>query len=136
MTGRQYTALFGALLVLAGGMSPMLHIPIIGNWNYWDIDTVLALLVYVLAATALLATVLKRFGLVRFCGWAILALVLFTLVAVYFKVNNYFNFIPFKKLAAAATRLVHYRWIGWGMLFAGAVFMILSGRKPVLKDVS
>lgn len=130
---KNYTGLFGAVLVMAGGMSPMLHIPVLGNWNYPDIDTVLATLVFVFAGAGLLASVIKIPGLLKFSGWAVLVIVLFTLVAVYFKVNDYFTFIPFKKLAAAASRIVHYRWTGWIMLFTGAVIMIFAGKKEVKK---
>ncbi len=125
---KNYAGILGALLVIAGGMSPMLHIPIIGSWNYWKINTVLASIVFTLAAIGLLAAVLKKPGLLQFSGWAVLVMVLFTLFAVYFKVNGYFGFIPFKKLAKVASGMVHYRWLGWGMLLAGSLLMIFSSR--------
>ncbi|NEU08439.1 hypothetical protein GZH53_08975 [Flavihumibacter sp. R14] len=127
MSFKNYLGLFGAILVIAGGMSPMLRIPVIGNWNYLDIDTVLASIVFVLAATGLLGAVMRKPGLVRFSGWGVLVVVLFTLVAVYFKVNDYFSFIPFRKLASLASNMVHYKWMGWAMLFSGAFLMIGSG---------
>lgn len=133
MTFKNYLGLFGSILVIAGGMSPMLHIPIIGNWNYWDIDTVLATIVFVFAAAGLLASIIKKPGLLKFSGWAVFIVVLFTLVAVYFKVNDYFTFIPFKKLAAAASRIVHYRWLGWAMIIAGSVVMIFSAKREIRK---
>lgn len=124
MTSKNYLGLLASMLVIAGGMLPMLHIPVIGTWNYWDIDIVLASIVYSLAAVALLASVTNKSGLLRFCGWALLLAILFTFAAVYFKVNNYFNFIPMKKLAAAASRVIHYRWTGWSLLMAGSLVMI------------
>lgn len=129
MTYKNYLALFGALLVIAGGMSPMLHIPIVGNWNYWDIDTVLASIVYTLSAIALLAAVTRKQGLLRFCGWLLLLMLIFTLAAVYFKANDYFSFIPLKKLAAAASKMIKFRWLGWGLMFAGAFMIILFSKK-------
>ena len=134
MTVKNYFGLVGALLVIAGGISPMLHIPIIGNWNYLDIDTVLASIVFVLAGTGLLAAIFSKYGMLRFCGWGILIVVIFTLIAVYFKANNYFSFIPMKKLATALSGIIHYRWTGWAMLFTGAFIMILSGRKNQAKE--
>ena len=128
MNFKNYFGLIGCLLVIAGGMSPMLHIPIIGNWNYWDVDTVLASIVYVFAAAGLLGAILRKPDLVKFSGWSVLIVVAFTLVAVYLKVNDYFSFIPFKKLARIATHMVHYRWLGWVMLFSGALIMIFSSR--------
>ena len=130
---RNYTGLSGTLLVVAGVFSPMLRIPIIGNWNYFDIDTALASIVLTLAVLGILASVMNKSGLLRFSGWAALIVVVFTLAAVYFKVNDYFAFIPFKKMAAAAVRIIHYQWIGWGLLAAGSVLMIIGGRKRPLE---
>ena len=129
MTAKNYTALLGVILIIVGGMCPMLHIPIIGNWNYWDIDTVLATIVYTLSAVALLAAISRKQSLLRFCGWLLLLVLLFTLTAVYFKVNDYFSFIPLKKIAAAASRMIRFRWLGWGLMFAGAFIIILFAKK-------
>jgi ABC-type Na+ efflux pump permease subunit len=123
------TGLLGSLLIIAGGLSPMLHVPIMGNWNYYDIDVALASIVMTLAVLGVIASVINKPGLLRFTGWASLIMILFTLAAVYFKVNDYFSFIPFKKLASAASRLVHYRWIGWSLLLAGAVLSIVGARR-------
>jgi hypothetical protein len=129
MNTKSYLGITGAILVIAGALSPMLRIPIIGNWNYLDIDTVLASVIFILAALGLIASLMKRPGLVKFSGWATLIVVLFTLIAVYFKVNDYFSFIPFKKLAAAASGIVKYKWIGWIILMVGSIVMIFAGKK-------
>lgn len=129
MTAKNYTALLGVVLVLVGGMCPMLRVPILGNWNYWDIDTILASIVYSLSAIALIAAVTRRQGLLRWCGYLLLLMLVFTLGAVYFKVNDYFSFIPMKKLAAAASRLIRFRWLGWGLMFAGSFLVILFSSK-------
>ncbi|MFD2163939.1 hypothetical protein ACFSJU_16135 [Paradesertivirga mongoliensis] len=129
MKSLNYLGLLGSLLIIAGGLSPMLHIPIIGEWNYYDIDVALASIVMTLAVLGLIASLINKPGLLRFAGWASLIVVLFTLAAVYFKVNDAFSFIPFKKLAAAAVRVVHYRWTGWMLLILGSVLSIIGGRK-------
>ncbi|WP_423148086.1 hypothetical protein [Rubrolithibacter danxiaensis] len=130
---KNYLGIIGAIFIIAGGMSPMLHIPIIGNWNYWDIDSVLASIVFVLAILGLIASVFHKQGILRFSGWAALIVVLFTLIAVYFKVNDYFSFIPFKKLAKAAASIIRFRGIGWILLIIGSVLMIIAGRKQRLE---
>lgn len=129
MTLKNYIGIIGALLVIGGGMMPMLHIPIIGNWNYWDLDTVLASIVYSLAILSLIAAASNKRGLLRFCGWTLLLVLAFTFGAVYFKVSNYFNFIPLKKLAAVAGKMIQYRWIGWALIASGAILMILFSGK-------
>ena len=129
MTSKNYLGLFGSLLVVAGAMSPMVHVPIVGNWNFWDLHTGMASVVYVLAGLGVLASVSGRNGLLKFAGWAEVILILLTLLAVYLKVNDSFSFIPFKKLAKAAAGLVKYRWLGWALLAAGSLIMIIaSGR--------
>lgn len=129
MRFRNTLGLIGSVMVIAGGMSPMLRIPIIGNWNYWDIDTVLASIVFTFAAVGIVAAILKKLWLVNFTGWGILIVLLFTLVAVYFKVHDYFNFIPLKKLARIASGMVHYKWIGWTTIFCGSLIMIFFSGK-------
>ena len=129
MNTRNYGGIIGSLLVIGGGLSPMLHIPIIGNWNYFDIDLVLATIVFVLAGLGLIAAAFGKQSLLKFSGWLILGMIIFTLAAVYFKVNNYFNFIPLKKLAAAASSVIHYRWIGWSIMTVGSLIMIFTGNR-------
>lgn len=136
MKSKNYAGLTGALLIIGGGFSPMIHLPIIGNWNYWDLHSGLASVVYILAALGLIAVLIDKPGLLKFAGWASLLMVLLTLLGAYLKVNDAFSFIPFKKLARAATGIVHYRWTGWILLFAGSLMMIIGGRrKKVVKAV-
>lgn len=129
MKSKNYAGLVGGILVMGGGLSPMVHLPIVGNWNYWDLHTGLASVVYVLAVIGIIAALTGQNGLLKFCGWAELLLVILTLVAVHFKVNDSFSFIPFKKLARAAAGIVHYRWTGWVLLLAGSVIMIVAGKR-------
>jgi len=130
MKFKNFAGITGALLVIAGGFLPMLRLPLIGNWNYWDIDTSLAAIVYSLALLALIAAARNKNGLLKFCGWALLFLLVFTFAAVQFKVTDYFSFIPFKKLATTASRIVQVRWTGWGTILAGSIIIILfSGRR-------
>jgi len=133
MKNKNYASLLGAILVISGGIMPMLRIPIIGNWNYWDLDLALASIIYSLAFVAIIAVSANKSGLLRFCGWGILLTLLFTLVAVYFKINQYFSFIPLKKLAAVAGRMVKYQWTGWAMIALGA-FIIIIFTKRIKKE--
>lgn len=134
MKTKNYLGIVGAILVIAGALSPMLRIPIIGNWNYLDIDTVLASVVFILATLGLVASVLDKRGLIKFSGCCCLIVVLFTLVAVYFKVNDYFSFIPFKKLASVAAGIIKYKWLGWIILVIGSITMIFAGRGAKKED--
>jgi hypothetical protein len=113
----------GAVLLAAGGMCPLLHLPIIGNWNYFDIDVTLASAFYLVVLSALVASFLNKAKLIRICGWLGLALVLITLAGVYFKSHDYFSFIHFKKAINFAAGVVKYKW-GWFVILAGALVLI------------
>ena len=129
MKSINYLGILGSILIIAGGLNPMLHLSIIGNWNYYDIDVALASIVMTLAVLGIIASLINKPGLLKFTSWASLVVILFTLAAVYFKVNDYFSFIPFKKLAAAASKIVHFRWVGWALLFTGAIISIVGSRR-------
>jgi uncharacterized membrane protein YkgB len=115
--------IIGAALMGAGGLCPLVHLPVIGNWNYFDIDPTLGILFYVLVVLALIGSFMGKVGLIRFSGWAALVLVLVTLAGVYFKSHDYFSFVHFKKIVNLAAGVVKYKW-GWFVILAGALALI------------
>ncbi|MES2455294.1 MAG: hypothetical protein V4594_07135 [Bacteroidota bacterium] len=120
--------IIGASLMAIGGVSPLMHLPIIGNWNYFDIDMRLAVAFYVLVFLALIGAFAKKSGLIRFSGIAAIVLVLITLAGIYFKAHDSFSFLHFKKLVSFAAGMVKYKW-GWYVILAGA-FALALVRKP------
>lgn len=113
----------GAAIMAAGGMCPLVHVPIIGNWNYFDLDVSLAWVFYLVVVVALVASFLDKSKLIRVCGWIAVALVLVTLAGVYFKSHDAFSFIHFKKAVNFAAGAVKYKW-GWFVILAGALILI------------
>lgn len=113
----------GAAIMAAGGMCPLVHVPIIGNWNYFDLDVSLAWVFYLVVVVALVASFLDKSKLIRVCGWIGVALVLVTLAGVYFKSHDAFSFIHFKKAVNFAAGAVKYKW-GWFVILAGALILI------------
>jgi len=93
------------------------------------------MIVYFFVIAGLIAAVVGKPGLLRFSGWMILLVLILTLVGTYFKVQDYFSFIPMKKLASKLSGIVHYRWTGWTMIFAGSLIMILAGKKRKVDEV-
>ncbi|WP_292009871.1 hypothetical protein, partial [Chryseobacterium sp.] len=117
--------LLGLLLVVVGSFLPLVHIPIIGNWNYWKVDHNLAIICWVLSACALFGIVNNNIKIVRFFSLLLLVLFGFTLIAIKLQSVEYFNFVPFKSWREAVAGIVKLRW-GWAVEFAGAVIMILA----------
>ena len=116
----------GAIIVMVAGFFPLLHLPVVGNWNYWKIDAILASLVYLFAALSLIAAVLNKNRMLKICGWTVWFLVVLTLAGIWFKVDNAFSFIPLKKLARFAGKMVEYQWYTWLVIFLG-IFFIITG---------
>lgn len=113
----------GAALMAVGGMCPLIHLPIIGNWNYFDLDVSIATVFYLVVVLAFIASFIEKPKLMRICGWLGAILVVVTLAGVYFKSHDAFSFIHFKKAINFAASVVKYRW-GWFVILAGALALI------------
>ncbi|RZM27820.1 MAG: hypothetical protein EOO88_11330 [Pedobacter sp.] len=118
----------GSVILAAGGLCPLMHIPVMGNWNYFDIDIRLAIAFYVLVVLALVGSLANKTGLIRFAGWGAIVLALITLAGIYFKAHDSFGFLHFRKLVNLAAGLVKYKW-GWFVILAGSLLLI-TVRKP------
>jgi hypothetical protein len=123
--------IIGATIMGIGGLCPLLRVPVLGNWNYFDVDVRLAVVFYILVLLAFLGAFLKNAGLLKFTGWATLFLVVLSLAGIYFKVHDTFNFIHFKKVINLAVGLVKYEW-GWYVIVAGALLLITIRKPKVL----
>lgn len=124
----------GAVMLAVGGMCPLIHVPIIGNWNYFGIDPYLGSVFYLIVLLALLGSFLGRNAVIRFTGWFAIIWVILSLSAVWFKSHDYFSFIHFKSLISVASGVVKYKW-GWLVIVAGAVALI-TVRKSAVKPLA
>ncbi|WP_183875993.1 hypothetical protein [Pedobacter sp. AK017] len=120
--------IIGAAIMAIGGMCPLVRVPILGNWNYFDLDQTLAITFYVMVLVGLIGAFTTKAGLVKFAGWAGILLVAITLAGVYFKAHDSFGFLHFKKAVNFAAGLVKYKW-GWFVILAGT-FILITVRKP------
>lgn len=117
--------LLGLLLVVVGSFLPLVHVPIIGNWNYWKLDHYLAIACWILAACAVFGIVNNSTKIVRFFGILLILLFAFTLIAVKMQSLEYFSFLPFKSWRETFAGVVKLKW-GWIVEFLGAFMMVLT----------
>ncbi|NIF05009.1 hypothetical protein F3J23_06095 [Chryseobacterium sp. Tr-659] len=118
--------LLGLLLVVVGSFLPLVHVPVIGNWNYWKLDHYLAITCWIFAACAVFGIVNNNAKMVRFFGVLLILLFAFTLAAVKMQSLQYFSFLPFRSWQEAFAGVVKLKW-GWGVEFLGAILMIIAG---------
>jgi len=117
--------LLGLLLVVVGSFLPLVHIPIVGNWNYWKLDHYLAIICWILSACALFGIVNNRVRVVRIFAVLLILWFILTLAAVKMQSLQYFSFLPFKSWQETFAGVVKLRW-GWIVEFLGAFIMIFS----------
>ncbi|GAB0157770.1 hypothetical protein CHRYSEOSP005_30530 [Chryseobacterium sp. Alg-005] len=117
--------LLGWVLVVVGSFLPLVHVPIIGNWNYWKLDHYLAIACWILSACALFGIVNNSTKIVRTFALLLILLFIFTLIAVKLQSLEYFSFLPFKSWREAFAGVVKLKW-GWIVEFLGAFLMIIA----------
>ena len=128
---KKVNAYIGLLLAtIAACVSPIIKVPIKGNWNLYQTDSRLFFItISIIALTALTLFVrqLKAFRILSFVMffWALLMA-----AAVYFKSNNYFNSKFFDKVLA---KTIHYQW-GWIVMLVAVLLLVTSVRKMRLEQ--
>ena len=127
----KYSQLIGVLLVVAGSFLPLVKVPIIGIWNYYQIEPTLAIIVYLVSAISIFALLGQKFGFVRLMGVLLLIVFLFTIAAIKYKSLRFFSFLPFDSWMNFAAELIHLKW-GWIVEFVGASLMLLTPKKNLI----
>ena len=117
--------LIGLILVVAGSFLPLVHIPVIGNWNYWQIDPTLAIICWVFSGFGLLGVLFNKDLLVKVSASLLIALFVLTFLAVKFQSLEFFSFLPFKSWQETFAGVVKLSW-GWLIEFSGALLMLLA----------
>ncbi|MBD1429068.1 MULTISPECIES: hypothetical protein [Sphingobacterium] len=120
---RKPIALLGvAAAALSTIFCPFLKVPIKGNWNLYETDTSLFLITLGILGLAVLFFVSRKIAAFRFVSIAFFIWTILGLVAVYFKINNYFGM---KLVDGLLAKTLHIKW-GWAVLILSAVIMVLS----------
>ena len=122
--------LISLFLIVAGSFLPLVHIPIIGNWNYYKVDVNLAYMVWGFSAVAFLGIIFNKIKVVQIAAIILLILFSFTIVAIKFKSLNYFSFLPFKSWQQSFAGIVKLSW-GWLLEFAGAILLLFIKKKNI-----
>lgn len=120
--------LSGGILVIAGSFLPLIHVPVIGNWNYWKLEPALAVACWLFSAGAVFGVVNDKVKTTRIFAVLLILLFLFTLFAVKYQTAQYFSFIPFATWREKLSGIVKLRW-GWIVEFTGAFIMLFANGK-------
>lgn len=121
----KFRAYVGLLLCFIAGACPMLKVPFKGNWNLYQVDNRLFFITYGILALCTLFMFIRKVAVYRFTVRLFLIWFLLAVGAVYFKVNNYFNF---KFVDNLLSKTIHFQW-GWMVLFLGILFLLFSTSK-------
>lgn len=122
--------LIGVILVVVGSFLPLVHIPIIGNWNFWKVDQRLAIICYLLAAMALGGIATNNIIFVKIIGLLLIILFSFTVLATKYQAFSYFSFLPFKSWTETLAGTIKLKW-GWAVEFLGGIMMLFATKKKI-----
>lgn len=122
--------LISLFLIVAGSFLPLVHIPLIGNWNYFKVDANLAYIVWGFSALTFIGIILGKIKLVRISAIILLLLFSFTIVAIKFKSLDYFSFLPFKSWQETFAGIVKLSW-GWILEFSGAILLLFIKKNKI-----
>lgn len=132
MAPRNFVSIAGFILLIAGIFSPLISPLNLVKWNLFDLNKTFGIILLAIAATGLVAAIIRNTTLVKFAAWFTLGLVVLIFIAAVMKVNTAFSFIHFPKLSHLMSGLIYYRW-GWFLLFAGPILALLgSGKRESL----
>ncbi|MCJ8154036.1 hypothetical protein MKJ01_09725 [Chryseobacterium sp. SSA4.19] len=120
----------GLLFVIIGSFMPLVHVPVIGNWNYWKTDHYLAIICWAFSVGALFGIVNNNVKVARVFGILLILLFSFTLFAIKYQASEYFSFMPFASWREKLAGIVKLKW-GWILEFLGA-FMIIFAKNNKL----
>ncbi|WP_312421134.1 hypothetical protein [Epilithonimonas sp.] len=120
--------LIGLFLVVAGSFLPLVHIPIVGNWNYWKVDNTLAMAVWGFSLLMLVFILIDKSKFVKIMAFLMILLFVFTIVAIKLKSLDYFSFLPFKSWQSTFAGIVKLSW-GWFIEFLGVTLILIALRK-------
>ncbi|WP_089768343.1 hypothetical protein [Epilithonimonas hominis] len=122
--------LIGLFLVVAGSFLPLVHIPIVGNWNYWKVDNTLAMAVWGFSLLTLIFIIIDKSKFVKIMAFLMILLFVFTIVAIKLKSLDYFSFLPFKSWQSTFAGIVKLSW-GWFIEFLGVALILIASRKNI-----
>ena len=123
---RKPIALLGIVVAaLSTIFCPFLKVPIKGNWNLYETDASLFFITVGLLGLVVLAFMLRKITMFRFTSIGFLLWSLLGLLAVYFKINNYFGM---KLVDGLLAKTLHLKW-GWLVLIGSGIVLVLSLRK-------
>jgi hypothetical protein len=122
--------LIGLFLVVAGSFLPLVHIPIVGNWNYWKVDNTLAMAVWGFSLLTLVFILIDKSKFVKIMAFLMILLFVFTIVAINLKSLDYFSFLPFKSWQSTFAGIVKLSW-GWFIEFLGVALILIASRKNI-----
>ena len=120
--------LIGLFLVVAGSFLPLVHIPVVGNWNYWKVDNTLAIVLWGFSLLALIFNLIDKNKFVKTMAFLMILLFVFTIIAVKLKSLDYFSFLPFKSWQSTFAGIVKLSW-GWFIEFLGAVMILIASKR-------
>lgn len=137
MSKRQVVGLIGSAMLFMGVFAPIVHLPIVGNLNYFMNGRGDGVIVILLAVISCIFVLLKKYKIVWLSGMVTLGVLFWTYINLQGRITSATEEMksqlagnPFAGLGELAMQSVQLQW-GWVILALGGVLVIISA---VLKE--
>ncbi len=134
---KQKVGLIGSAMLFLGVFTPIVHLPIVGDLNYFRNGQGDGVIVLLLAIASSIFILLKKYKIVWITGLTTLGVIFWTFINLQGKITsateemrNQLAGNPLAGLGDLAVQSIQLQW-GWGILALGGILVIVS---VVLKE--
>jgi len=120
----------GFAIVLVATFCPLAHF-LAAQRTIYQVNQPYGIVLLLISVIGIIGCVFSNQGVARLMVWLILALIALLFIAALFKMNSYFNFIPFHLWSKALNSKIRFSW-GWYTMCAGGIIALLGtfAKKP------
>ena len=120
----------GFAIVLVATFCPLAHFLFVHKTIY-QVNQPYGIILLLISVVGIIGCVFSNKGVATLMVWIILGLIVLLFIAGLFKMNHYFNFMPFHWGAESLNHKIKFDW-GWYAMCAGGIIAVLGtfAKKP------
>ena len=135
MNTKQLIGIIGATILAIGVFMPIVHVPIMGNMNYFQNGEGVGTIVLFLAIISLILAFVEKYKGLWFTGIGSLIIILNTIINLQSTISQKESEFANNPFLGIVVQLIQFQW-GLAVLIIGAVLIIISAWMKEKRRVS
>jgi hypothetical protein len=126
-----FISFIGFAIVLVATFCPLAHF-LAAQRTIYQVNQPYGIVLLLISVVGIIGCVFSNQGIARLMVWFILALIILLLIAALFKMDHYFNFMPFHLWSKALNSKIKFSW-GWYVMCVGGIIALAGtfAKKPM-----